>query len=112
MVMVFATGIMSAAAFCRPAQAAEPRRKNPVKHSCLVFMRTFRLRSSLRGHEIRLAFFEGVAVAEWELPRRVPLHLDLQVLLHIFVELWSGRFVSAVKPKLPRVTRAEPERHA
>src|SRR6267142_4038512 len=98
MVMFFATGIM-ASALCRPAQAVEPRTAKTATHSCVVLsMPTpLRLPSSLRGHEIRLALPVRVAVAEWELPRRVPLHLDLQVLLQIFRELWSGRFVPAVK---------------
>src|SRR5512140_3476019 len=114
MVMAFATGIMPSAAFCWPAQAVEPRTNKPTKHSCLALtMRTpLRLLNSLRGHQIRLALLVGVAVAERELPRRVPLHLDLQVLLQVLAELWRGRFVPAVKLQLPRVAREQPERHA
>src|SRR5690349_22499951 len=111
--MLFATGTMSSAAFGGAAQA-EPRRRRPAKPSRVAFTMPAPLRSpsSLRGHEIRLALLVGVAVAEWEPPRRVPLHLDLQVLLQVLPELWSGRFVPAVKQQLPRVAREEPERHA
>src|SRR5262245_47752526 len=114
MVMAFATGIMSSHFCPLSAQAAGPRRKRPATHSCLALSipTPLRLVSSLRGHQIRVALLVGVAIAERELARRVPLHLDPQVLLQVLPELCRGRFIPAVKLQLPRVAREEPERYA
>src|SRR5437588_6181143 len=117
MVMAFATGVMSSlsmAAVAPSEQAAAPKRKNPAKHSCPIVTidSSFRLLTSLGDHQIRFALLVGVTVGEREFPRRVPLHLDPQVLLEVLAELWRRRFVPAVKLQLPRVAREVPDRYA